>query len=57
MLRDCMPSRPDPHSIWDEKEAMYPWLGTGGYGLPRFELPQHVYNPNTSSDYLKTGGF
>jgi len=27
MLRDCMPSRPDPQSIWDEKEAMYPWLG------------------------------
>ena len=57
MLRDCMPSRPDPQSIWDEKEAMYPWLGTGGHGLPTFELPQHVYNPNTSSDYLKTGGF
>ena len=27
MLRDCMPSRIDPQSIWDEKEAMYPWLG------------------------------
>jgi len=29
MLRDCMPSREDPHSIWDEKEAMYPWLVRG----------------------------
>ena len=29
MLRDCMPSRTDPQSIWDEEEALYPWMVRG----------------------------
>ncbi len=33
MLRDCIPSREDPQSIWDEKEAMYPWLSAPGTPL------------------------
>ena len=49
MLRDCMDRRIDPQSIWDEKEAMYPWIhGT----TPPF-------NPNapTISDMTRTGGW
>jgi len=50
MLRDCMPSRPDPHSIWDEKEAMYPWLATThAPKLDPLDIP--IYNkPITMSD-------
>jgi hypothetical protein len=46
MLRDCMPSRPDPQSIWDEKEAIYPWLGIPG--TPPF-------NPNAPLPPMNTG--
>ncbi len=46
MLRDCMPSRPDPQSIWDEKEAMHPWLGIPG--TPPF-------NPHPTLPPLNTG--